>query len=271
MKMDITLREHKVQEDAEAAEYLARITGLSKSKIKDAMTKGAIWLNSNAGTRRLRRARHRLKESDRVSVYYSEKVLDTNPPVPSMANDCEEYSVWIKPVDLLSGGSRYGDHCTINRVVEKIMGRPTFLVHRLDRFVWGLMVLAHSKKAAADLSTQFQNRETRKVYKAVVHGVITDPCTISVPIDGKDAVSHIQPITQGCERSLIEVKIETGRKHQIRKHLASIGHPIVGDRQYGLPDEQGIQLASVALGFKNLDGIAVEYQLPKDLEPSLNS
>ena len=259
------------KKDVVAVDFLSQETGLSKSTVKDAMTKGAVWVNREGKQIRLRRAKALLRSGSKVSIYYSPSVLATKPPEPLLREDKMEFSVWSKPIGLSSSGIRYGDHCTINRVVEKIMGRPTFLVHRLDRFVWGLMVLAHSKKAAADLSTQFQNRETRKVYKAVVHGLITDPCTISVPIDDKDAVSHITPITPGSERSLIEVKIETGRKHQIRKHLASIGHPIVGDRQYGQPDEKGIQLASVALGFKNLDGIAVEYRLPKDLEPSLNS
>ncbi|MBO6702777.1 MAG: RNA pseudouridine synthase [Pseudomonadales bacterium] len=261
----------KATPEYDVATQLSDATGLSRTAIKDVMAKGAVWSDKSGRKRRLRRASTKLKSCAEISIYYSEDVIHQTPPDPTLQEDQYDFSIWMKPPGLMSSGSRFGDHCAIERIVEKTLDRPTFLVHRLDRFVWGLMVLAHSKKAATDLSTQFQNRETRKVYKAVVHGLITDPCTISVPIDGKDAVSHIQPITPGSERSLIEVDIETGRKHQIRKHLASIGHPIVGDRQYGLPDEQGIQLASVALGFKNLEGFAVEYRLPKDLEPSLNS
>jgi len=265
----IELEQHTVERPEEAATYIASLSGLSKTKAKDAMKKGAVWLDNGKGKKRLRRASATLVAGDKLSLYYSESILNTEPPAATIIEDASSYSVWNKPTGLISGGSRYGDHCAINRVVEKQLDRPTFLVHRLDRFVWGVMVLAHSKKAAAELSRQFQSRETEKTYKAVVHGLITEQQTIDLPLEGKEALSSVTPLSHSEHRTLVEVTIETGRKHQIRQHFSAIGHPIVGDRLYGSADPNGIQLASVALGFKNLEGNFVRYELPEELHPQL--
>lgn len=271
MPTETTTKSITANGEQSTAAQLSDATGLSRTAIKDAMNKGAVWSNKSGRPRRLRRASSILKAGTEISIYYSPDLLRQVPPEPTLIEDQTHYSVWIKPAGILSGGSRFGDHCAIDRLVEKLVDRPTFLVHRLDRFVWGLMVLAHSKNAAAELSGQFQARETEKTYRAVVKGVIANPVTISEPIDDKAAVSHVTPIDHEDDCSLVEVRIETGRKHQIRKHLAGIGHPIIGDRQYGTADAEGIQLASTTLGFKNLDGETVRYQLPADLQPVLRT
>ena len=249
--MIIELTDLAVSTETYAIDFLAQKTGLSKSKIKTTMTRGAVWLKSGSRVKRLRRAKAKLVSGDLVSIYYSPKVLEAVPAKPILVDDQSSFSVWEKPVGLMSGGSRFGDHCSINRVVEQQLDRPTFLVHRLDRYVWGLMVLAHSKSAAAHLSGQFQQRETIKVYHAIVHGKLSVERAINSPVDNKIASSTVKPISLDADTSLIEVRIETGRKHQIRQHLASIDHPVVGDRQYGSQDMKGIQLAAVELGFKS--------------------
>ena len=269
VKTTIELEHHHVERSEEAAAYIASLSGLSKTKAKDAMKKGAVWLDSGKGSKRLRRASAQLVPGSKLSLYYSENILNTEPPTATIIDDASAYSVWNKPAGLMSGGSRYGDHCAINRVVEKQLDRPTFLVHRLDRFVWGVMLLAHSKKAATELSRQFQSRETEKTYKALVHGLIKEEQTIDLPVEGKVALSSITPLSRSEHHTLVEVAIETGRKHQIRQHLSAIGHPIVGDRQHSSADPNGIQLASVALGFKNLEGKFVRYELPEELHPKL--
>ena len=79
----------------------------------------------------------------------------------------------------------------------------------------------------------------------------------------------VKPISLDADTSLIEVRIETGRKHQIRQHLASIDHPVVGDRQYGSQDMKGIQLAAVELGFKSpLNGAWQSYALADNKRPA---
>ena len=269
MAKDEISKTFQVTEPIWAVDLLSSETGLSKSTIKEAMIKGAVWIRKSKKMKRLRKAKTLVDSSDKLSIHYSPKVLDEKPITPTLMQDHNVFSVWNKPAGLMSGGSRYGDHCAINRVVERQLDRPTFLVHRLDRFVWGVIVLAHSKMAATELSRQFQSRETEKVYKALVSGQIKEARVIDRPIDGKDARSKVIPISGNDNLSLVEIRIETGRKHQIRRHLSDIGHPIIGDRQYGSADPNGIQLASVALGFKNLEGKFVRYILPEELHPKL--
>ena len=245
-----------------AADLIAATTGLSKTKIKAAMQKGAVWVSRSGKQKRLRRARSLVSKGDQLSIYYSPGILDLVPPQPEMIAGNDSYSVWHKPAGMMASGSRFGDHCAIDRVVARTLDAPAFLVHRLDRFVWGVMVLAHTKSAAGHLSEQFQARTTKKIYKAVVHGCLDEPLEINQAIEGKDALSHVRPLKPGSSESLVEISIETGRKHQIRIHLSSIDHPVVGDRQYGSPDRDGIQLAAVELGFTCPEtGRPVTYRL----------
>ena len=268
--MMIELTDLVVSTKIYATDFLAQETGLSKSKIKTTMNRGAVWLKSGSRVKRLRRAKAKLVPGDLVSIYYSEKVIATVPAEPLLVDDQSVFSVWEKPVGLMSGGSRFGDHCSINRVVEQRLDRPTFLVHRLDLYVWGLMVLAHSKSAAAQLSQQFQARKTTKTYHAIVHGKLLEEQTINTPVDNKIASSMVKPISLDADTSLIEVRIETGRKHQIRQHLASIDHPVVGDRQYGSNDLKGRQLAAVERGGESpLNGQWQSYALADNIRPAL--
>lgn len=235
----------------DAVSFLAAASSLPKARIKDAMTKGAVWLMRQGRQRRLRRAKAPLFNSDRLSLYYDQAILEEEPPLPQFIEDGSVFSVWHKPAGLLCGGTRYGDHFAIDRLVERQLDRPTLLVHRLDRFVSGLMVLAHSKKAAANLSGQFESRETLKVYHARVHGNLSGEHHIETPVDGKPALSIVSALTPAESSSLVEVTIKTGRKHQIRAHLSSLGHPIIGDRQYGSDSTEDLQLRSVKLGFNH--------------------
>ena len=82
----------------------------------------------------------------------------------------------------------------------------------------------------------------------------------------------VKPISHDADTSLIEVRIETGRKHQIRQHLSSIDHPVVGDRQYGSDDLKGIQLAAVELGFESpRNGQWQSYALADNKRPVFRS
>ncbi len=270
------------EEDHLVIDQVHARTDLSRTKIKDAMTKGAVWLSRKGKARRSRRAKAPCFPGDVISLYYNEQVLATKPPAPTLIEDKSTYSIWFKPPGLLSSGTRYGDHCSINRWVEKEWQRPVFLVHRLDRFATGLMVLAHSKQAAAHLSAQFKNRQTTKIYKVIVQGRVHqenpakqeedgDSFTINTPLDDKDAISHITPLEFSDELSLVSVQIETGRKHQIRRHLAGIGYPILGDRHYGDSRYPSMQLTAVELGFTcPTTDIAVSYELPAANHPALD-
>jgi 23S rRNA-/tRNA-specific pseudouridylate synthase len=256
--------------DNNAANHLASLTPLSKQQIKKAMQKGAVWLTQKNHTQRLRRADKTLQAGDQLHLYYDEEILASKPLEARIIADEKSFSIWYKPYGMYCQGSKWGDHCTINRWVEQQTQRPCFIVHRLDRAATGLIIIAHAKKTAAALAKLFKNREIKKCYHAIVHGKFPEQQTITInkPIDDRQAVSHIQPLEyqQGNDLTLVEVDIETGRKHQIRRHLAESGFPIVGDRLYGtIKSSEDLQLCCCYLAFRcPLTGEDKHYSL-KDM------
>ena len=140
--------------------------------------------------------------------------------------------------------------------------KSIYLVHRLDTGASGVVVFARTRDAAASLSGLFSSRAIRKTYLMRVEGTIPSPMTIESPIGGKEAVTKTRPRGDG----LIEAEIETGRTHQIRVHLASIGHPVVGDRRYGGPKAPRLMLHAWRLDHETIG--CIEAPPPDDLIPS---
>jgi tRNA pseudouridine32 synthase/23S rRNA pseudouridine746 synthase len=258
-------------------DLLQRASGLSKQRIKLAMTQGAVWMTRGRKTQRLRRAKRALHVGDELHLYYDAKILAEIPPEPTLISDVGGYSVWSKPCGLRSQGSKWGDHCTLARWSERHLQpeRSAFTVHRLDRAANGLMLVAHSKSIAAALSALFQKREVEKCYRALVTGSFAEqpnPMRVEQPIDDKEAISEISLLQTSDDgtRSLVDVRIETGRKHQVRRHLADLGHPIIGDRFYGTGSEDGLdlQLTAFLLAFHcPVQDKQVEYRLPTQSIP----
>ena len=256
-----------------AVELLQQATGLPKQRIKFAMNQGAVWLTRGRHTQRLRRAKRQLAEGDELHLYYDDAILDEKPAKPSLVADLGQYSVWDKPQGLRSQGSKWGDHCTVLRWAERHLDpqRTGFTVHRLDRADSGLILVAHSKSMAAALSALFRSREVDKRYSVTVHGDFSEhdnPLRVEERIDGKPAVSECRllDVSMDRARSRLEVSIETGRKHQIRRHLAGLGHPVIGDRLYGSgeADRVDLQLRAVFLAFRcPMSGEPVEYRLDR--------
>ncbi len=121
------------------------------------------------------------------------------------------------------------------------------IVHRLDKDTSGILVVAKNDKAHINLSKQIKDRKMKKIYIALVKGVVNEnEATIDMPIgrstkdrkkmavrkDGKQAITHFKVLKRYQNYTLLEVKIDTGRTHQIRVHMAEIGHPVVGDIVY---------------------------------------
>ena len=259
-----------------AVELLQQATGLSKQRIKLAMTQGAVWLTRGRNTRRLRRAKRVLRPGDEVHLYYDADILAAIPAEPALLADVGGYSVWYKPYGLRSQGSKWGDHCTVVRWAERHLQpeRPAFTVHRLDRAASGLILVAHSKAVAASLSGLFKKRAVEKRYRALVAGDFSaqpDPFRVEQPIDEREAVSEfsLRQVSPDGRQSLVDVRIETGRKHQIRRHLAGLGYPVIGDRLYGTGEEDGVdlQLSAYLLAFNcPVSDEQVEYRLPANYE-----
>ena len=166
------------------------------------------------------------------------------------------------------------------------------IVHRIDKDTSGLLIVAKNDKAHIDLSNQIKNHEVTKIYTALVKGNIEeDEATIDMPIarsqndrkkmavrkDGKEAVSHLKVEKRYGKYTLIKVKIDTGRTHQIRVHMAEIKHPVVGDEVYsnGKNDfnVHGQMLHSTILEFKHPttgEMMHLEAPLPEYFKDVLN-
>ena len=121
------------------------------------------------------------------------------------------------------------------------------IVHRLDKDTSGLIIVAKNDKAHIVISESIKNRQVKKTYIALVRGIVREKeATIKMPIgrsekdrkkmaikrNGKEAITHFKVLERFNGYTLLEVKLETGRTHQIRVHLSEIGHPIVGDEVY---------------------------------------
>lgn len=262
--------------DASTIDLLTADTGLSRQAIKAAMGKGAVWLARCGHIRRLRRLDSRPHPGDEIHLYYDEAVLGQEPVEPTLIADEGSFSIWFKPFGVLSQGSKWGDHCTLGRWAERHLEpqRPAFAVHRLDRATTGLMIIAHGKRTASAFAERFRKRLIDKRYTAIVHGKAPLEATIDNRIDGRSAISHI--LRTGYDtrrrRSLVEIRIETGRKHQIRRHLSGLGCPVVGDRLYGrVGDSEDLQLCATSLHFRSpADDAERHYSVPDILRPTLD-
>ena len=157
------------------------------------------------------------------------------------------------------------------------------IVHRLDKETSGLIVVAKNDVAHSKLAAQFAGRQVKKTYVAMVHGwVKADEGTVNLSISrdsvrrvrmttrragGREAITHYK-VQRRIESlfgkfTLLQVKIDTGRTHQIRVHLSSLGHPVVGDRVYGAPREAKGREGTIALARNFLHAGALELQHPR--------
>ena len=238
-------------------ELLSGRSGISKRQLKDALQKGAVWLRKPRGKlQRVRRATTPVKKGDFVALYYDQDLLQREPPQARQLWRCLEYSIWYKPAGLLAQGNRFGDHASLLRQAEILdpLRKPVYLVHRLDREAEGLMLLAHTQTAARRLSQLFQRQQVEKQYEVTVCGKLSEPSgEITQPLDGKPShtIYELQAYDDATDTSRVKVNIKTGRKHQIRRHFLSVGHPVMGDPAYGRNNKNstGMQLKACLLRF----------------------
>lgn len=168
------------------------------------------------------------------------------------------------------------------------------IVHRIDKDTTGSLIICKNDSAHNEIARQLKEHSINRRYRAIVHGVIKeDELTINAPIgrnpndrlkmainekNGKEAITHVKVLERYANHTYIECILETGRTHQIRVHLASIGHPLLGDEVYGLKKEKrnlkGQCLHAMILGFihpTTKDYIECVAPLPEYFERLLKS
>jgi len=196
----------------------------------------------------------------------------------------DELAVLDKPSGLLVHRGWANDRDVAVGRARAVLGAFVFPVHRLDRGASGALLFALSGAVAAALQELFESGEIEKRYLAIVRGVVPDQAVIDHPIPRREggprvpAVTEIRRVSAGWRVSLVEARPRTGRLHQVRRHLKHLGHPILGDSNYGdlrvnraARDEHGLdRLALHAAGLRFMNPvthaeIAVDSPLPEDL------
>lgn len=235
-------------------ELLASNSELSKSAIKKALNFGGGWLRvgGKGSPQRCRRATKALHKGDTVEFYYDDRLYGETPPAASPVQVTRHWGVWYKPANVVAQGTPYGDVGCMEQQVQSLSGeKQVFLIHRLDREAAGLMIFAYHRQAAAQLSDLWRSGKVSKIYQAEVQGHPSAKAgVIDESLDGKPASTRFEVIAEKPHSTLVRVQLETGRFHQIRRHFAHLGHPLVGDPQYGHGGgKQPLQLIASELQF----------------------
>ncbi len=255
--------------------FLAAKLSLSRRRAKELLDRRNVFVND----RRVWMARHTLKAGDSVAAFLDEAA----PSAPQSPNLLEilfedgRYLVVDKPPGHLSNGAD-----SVESRLREQTGRPELrAVHRLDRDTSGCLLFAENDTLFGLMVEQFRAGRIGKIYHAIVAGPIASDTVIDKPLDNLKAVTRLHVMNANRLASHIEVKIETGRTHQIRKHLSMIRHPVLGDRQYGTSGPQVAAYQGIArhmlhafrLEFPHSekdDLIRVESPLPQDIRAVMN-
>lgn len=261
------------EEGSRLDSFLMDNTEYSRSKIQKMVTSEEILINGLPS-----KNSYKVKLEDIISIdKQEEEIIDIIPEKMDLDIVYEDDDLLIvnKPKHLVVHPAHgHYSNTLVNGLMyysnslSEVNGtfRPG-IVHRIDNDTSGLLIVAKNNKAHEKLAKQLEEKTTVRVYEALVHGVINnDTGTIDAPIGrdikdrkkmaviatGKKSVTHFKVLERYKKATLIELKLETGRTHQIRVHMNYIGHPILNDKVYGRRakiDESGQCLHAKTIGF----------------------
>ena len=222
----------------------------SRNQIQQWLDSGEILIDGKQLS-----AKHRIVGGEQVQINLTpapDRTLFTSENLPlDIIFEDQEIMVLNKPDNLVvhpAAGNWSGT--VLNAILAKSPSNKSLpragIVHRLDKDTSGLMVIAKTLSAQTNLVRQLQSRTVKREYKALVYGEMVSPVVVEKPIGrhpknrklmsiietGKPAVTRVAPEELGSGWSLVKCQLETGRTHQIRVHLKSIHHPIIGDQAY---------------------------------------
>jgi len=246
-----------------------RVADLSRSRLKALVLAG----NVTVGGRTIRDPGHKVNAGAEIAVVIPppEAAEPEGEPIPlNVIHEDDEIIVIDKPAGLVvHPGAANWSGTLLNALLAHEPGLRVVpragIVHRLDKDTSGLMVVARTIAAQTDLVRQLAARSVRREYLAVVHGRVARNGTIAAPIGrhprsrtrmavvarGREAVTHYEILERFLLATLLRCRLETGRTHQIRVHLSSLRHPLIGDPAYGKRGS-GIRFARQALHAERL-------------------
>jgi 23S rRNA pseudouridine1911/1915/1917 synthase len=275
-----------------------RLPQFSRARLQDWIEQGRVLLDGSPQKRS-----HLLKGAERIHVQPGElaplRATPEDLPLEVLYEDADVIAI-NKPAGMVvhSGAGQHSG-TLVNALLHRFAKlssvggdlRPG-IVHRLDRYTSGVILVARTDAAHRHLAEQFSSREVEKIYLALVHGnVKKDGGRVTTPIardpihrtrmtarlaHGRQAVTSYEVLKRYHGFTVLEVKIGTGRTHQIRVHLASIKHPVTGDKLYGAPASAlgRYFLHARQITFTSPSGgqrITVSAPLPPDLEDYLKT
>lgn len=273
---------NKGDENQRLDNYLALNTDISRSKIQSLIKEEKILVNNH-----LEKNSYLVRENDEITLEYVETENHLKPEKMNLNIVYEDNDIIVinKPNGLVvhPAPGNY-EHTLANGLayysnsLSDINGefRPG-IVHRIDAYTTGLLVVAKNNKAHEVLALELAKKEVKRTYLALVWGVITeDSGTIDAPIGrdpsdrkkmainpkGKEAVTHFKVLERFKKATLLEVYLDTGRTHQIRVHSAYIGHPIIGDSMYNNGDGN-LLLYSYQVSFNH-------FRINKEINVTIN-
>ncbi len=241
------------------------VAGLSRRKARAVIDEGGVFVDKA----RVKQASRFVKPGQVIEVNVGGAVERTRPPLaPTIVFSDAHVIIADKPAGLVTAPTPESDRGDLLDQLSTQFGE-VYLVHRLDLPTSGLLVFARTRDANKKLGEAFKVHDVDREYRAVCAGAVTAQ-TIVQPVDGKRAVTHIGVIETFAAATLVSARLETGRTHQIRLHLAGLGHPVLGDHQHGgetsrtfVPRPPRLALHAAVLGFAHpATGVRVHFESP---------